>query len=139
MQASSFAMHSRSECAIHRWDMIGDDDVSQQLLSQPEITEHAVNLLGPLLLSRGCASGAAPAAPCSVRLRSTGQQDIIVRHDDGGAVLTMEPDDGSPAIEADAAARLLLIWGRRPADTSRIRSSVSPAEMHHVRSLLAGG
>ena len=71
MKAASFAMHSRSECAIHRWDMVGDDEVSWQLLSQPEMTQHAVNLLGPLLLSRGCA-GVAPASPFSARLRTAG-------------------------------------------------------------------
>jgi hypothetical protein len=38
-------MHSRSEAAIHRWDLVGDDDASNELLAQPELTAHAVKVL----------------------------------------------------------------------------------------------
>jgi hypothetical protein len=138
MTAATFAMHSRSECAIHRWDMVGDDELSWKLLSQPEITSHAVNVLAPMLLSRGCAVSLAPAGGFAARIRAAGQPDLLVRRDDSGAMLRFEPDDGSPAIETDAAARLLFIWGRRPGDPSRLRSGLSPQDRVRLQSLLAG-
>jgi hypothetical protein len=45
-----FVTHVRSEAAIHRWDLVGDDATSAALLAQPELTAHAVTALGPLLL-----------------------------------------------------------------------------------------
>jgi hypothetical protein len=138
MTAAAFAMHSRSECAIHRWDMVGDDEVSWKLLSQPEITAHAVNVLAPMLFSRGCGAGLAPAGGFEARIRATGQPDLLVRRDNAGPQLSLEPDDGSPAIETDAAARLLFIWGRRPGDPSRIRSGLAAEDRVRLQSLLAG-
>lgn len=46
--------------------------------------------------------------------------------------------DGPAALETDAAARVLLLWGRRPADPSRICSGVGPETLDRVRGLLAG-
>ena len=138
MTAAAFAMHSRSECAIHRWDMVGDDEVSWKLLSQPEITNHAVTVLAPLLFQRGCGSSPAPAAGFTARIRAVGQPDVVAQRDASGAVLTFEPDDGSPAIETDAAARLLFIWGRRPGDPSRIRSGMPAEDRLRLQELLAG-
>lgn len=37
--------HSRSEAALHRWDITGDDDISTQLLTQPELSAHATLVL----------------------------------------------------------------------------------------------
>ena len=37
----------RSEFALRRWDVAGDDEISLQLLSQPELTHHAIDVLGP--------------------------------------------------------------------------------------------
>lgn len=138
MTAAAFAMHSRSECAIHRWDMVGDDEVSWKLLSQPEITNHAVNVLAPMLFSRGCQASPAPAGGFAARIRAAGQPDLLVRRDDAGALLEFEPDDGSPAIETDAAARLLFIWGRRPGDPSRLRSGLPAGDRVRLQALLAG-
>jgi hypothetical protein len=138
MTAATFVMHSRSECAIHRWDMVGDDELSWELLSQPEITSHAVNVLGPMLFSRGCLASPAPAGGFAARIRANGQPDLLVRRDEAGAQLRFVPDDGSPAIETDAAARPLFIWGRRPGDPSRIRSGLSAEDRVRLQSLLAG-
>ena len=138
-KATTFVMHSRSESAIHRWDMVGDDDVSWDLLSRPEMTDHAVSMLAPLLFSRGCGVGSAPSGAFATRIRADGQPDIAIRHDDAGASLSLVPGDGSPAIETDAAARLLFIWGRRPGDPSRIKSMLSANDRRAVEALLAGG
>lgn len=137
-KATTFAMHSRSESAIHRWDMVGDDDVSWELLSRPEITEHAVTTLAPLLFSRGCGMAPSSGRGVSARIRTGGQPDIAIKHDGAAASLSFVPDDGSPAIETDAAARLLFIWGRRPGDPSRIRSMLPAHDRLGVEALLAG-
>ncbi|MFI0913850.1 hypothetical protein [Streptomyces abikoensis] len=44
----------------------------------------------------------------------------------------------SVAIESDAAVRVLLPWGRRPADPSRRHSVAGPEAPRRVRSLLGG-
>lgn len=53
MPVAKFVPHMRSEFAIHCWDIAGN---SRQLLDQPELTVHAVQVLGPLLLRRGLAA-----------------------------------------------------------------------------------
>jgi hypothetical protein len=40
--------HGRSETAIHRWDIAGEDETSTKLLSAPELTGHAVEILNTL-------------------------------------------------------------------------------------------
>jgi hypothetical protein len=141
-KGATFAMHGRSELAIHRWDMVGDDEVSWRLLSQPELTTHAVQTMGPLLFQRGCAA-APPPLYLSARLRSAGHDDLV--HDDvvvesahGAASLRAAPAEGDAAVESDAAARLLFIWGRRPGDPSRLRSSLDGAAHRSLEALLAG-
>lgn len=48
-----------------------------------------------------------------------------------------EPD-GPATLETDAAARVLLLWGRRPADPSRVCSRVGPETLGRLRNLLSG-
>ena len=45
MAVAKFLPHMRNEFAVHRWDFVGDDDVSYRLLAQPELTEHAVEVV----------------------------------------------------------------------------------------------
>jgi uncharacterized protein (TIGR03083 family) len=118
MTAADFAMHSRSECALHRWDLVGRDDVGWAMLSQPELTTHALGVLASMW--------ALPEAPVNrlahlgdpepirTLLRSTGHDDVVVTVRDGTVAIRQVPIDTRPAsIELDAAARLLLLWGRR--------------------------
>lgn len=44
--------HSRSEAALHRWDITADDDVSKALLAQPPLAEHAGSKDGRPLAER---------------------------------------------------------------------------------------
>ncbi|MFJ4584597.1 hypothetical protein [Streptomyces echinatus] len=46
--------------------------------------------------------------------------------------------EGPAAIESDAAVRVLLLWGRRPADPNRWHSSAGPETLLKVRALLGG-
>lgn len=137
MKAASFAVHARSELALHRWDMVGDDELSWQFLERPDLTEHAVRVMGPLLLARGCAADRQPGEPFSARLRVAGGPDVLVRRDPGGASLDFRAPDG-PALETDAAARLLFLWGRRPSDPARLRSALRRDDMVRLSTLVAG-
>jgi hypothetical protein len=53
MRVASFVTHLRSEFALHRFDLVGDDQTGRELLGQPELTDHAVAVLGRALLARG--------------------------------------------------------------------------------------
>jgi hypothetical protein len=41
-------------------------------------------------------------------------------------------------IETDPAARILLLWGRRPASAARVRSTLSPDGLARLQTVLAG-
>ena len=77
MTATQIVLHSRSEAAIHRWDVAGSDAVSDELLSQPELTDHAVGVLNamPILNEssqrRVSHSG---GTPLSIVLRAEGRR-----------------------------------------------------------------
>ena len=48
MTRADFAMHSRSECALHRWDLVGRDDIGWAMLSQPALTQHSLGVLSAM-------------------------------------------------------------------------------------------
>jgi len=56
---------------------------------------------------------------------------------DSTSIGLVDPD-GPATLETDAVARVLLLWGRRPVDPSRICSRVGPQSLGRVRALLAG-
>ncbi|MGH3686957.1 MAG: maleylpyruvate isomerase N-terminal domain-containing protein [Pseudonocardiaceae bacterium] len=60
MVVAKFLPHLRNEFAVHRWDFVGDDDISTELLAQSDLTEHAVGVLGQILLRRGRAHDPTP-------------------------------------------------------------------------------
>ena len=45
MSVDDLRRHGRSELSLHRWDLVGDDDIGEQLLSQPELMEHGLKAL----------------------------------------------------------------------------------------------
>ena len=87
-------MHGRSEAALHRWDLAGDDEVSQELLRQPELTVHAVEVLNTMLdASPEAVSGTPrrPASPISERTSAApGQPDVVLIVDGAGARLELD-------------------------------------------------
>lgn len=110
MAVAKFLPHMRNEFAVHRWDFVGDDDVSYRLLSQPELTEHA---------------GVGPA--------------VRVRVHDGSARLDLVSDTAErPHVQFDPAARTLFVWGRRPDRRDRVRSHVAQPDLARLQALLAG-
>lgn len=137
MAVAKFATHMRNEFAVHRWDLLGDDEVSLRLLSQPELTDHTVSVLGRILLQRGLRRNGRPES-LRVRLRTEGRPDVLVSVGQDAESMTMEPALGDRALIGDAAARYLVLWGRRPSDRSRLRVSLTPEELAGLGGVLAG-
>ena len=118
MSAADFAMHSRSECSLHRWDLVGRDEIGWAMLGQAALTEHALVVLTSMsTLPEAPANrlGAACAWPeMRAVIRSAPHDDVVVTVTGGTLAMSMQPIDETEAdVELDAAARLLLLWGRR--------------------------
>ena len=138
LPVAELVTHMRQEFAIHRWDMVGDDEAGLELLGQPLLVEHSVGLLADSLLS-GLGEDPAPAEPLTARLRCPGSRDLVVRIGGGaGSLSWAEPADAPGVIETDPAARILLLWGRRPASAARVRSTLAPDGLARLQTILAG-
>jgi uncharacterized protein (TIGR03083 family) len=133
-------LHIRQEFAVHRWDLIGDDAIGDELLGRSELIDHSVRILADSLLAPGVAfDDGAGTPPWSVRIRAGDEPDLVVAGDGPRRTIELLPQDGGPAdIRCDAAARLLLLWGRRPADATRVRSSLDPQTLWRLHGALRG-
>jgi uncharacterized protein (TIGR03083 family) len=131
--------HMRQEFAIHRWDLIGDDDLGLEILGRPQLVDHSVRLLGDSLLKNGLPRDPKPHEPFVVHFRCAGDQDLTLRVAEGDGTLSFTPpDDDRNVIETDPAARLLILWGRRPQDGRRVRSSLIPEDLARLQDVLVG-
>jgi hypothetical protein len=137
VRISGFPTHLRSEDALHRWDLVGDDETSHELLAQQDLLVHAVRFIGRPLLSRGLDAGAG-TEPFYARVRSEARDDLVVEANGDGARLSVAPAEGSPAIEGDPAARLLLLWGRKPTPFHRLRAGNDRWVTSNVQAILSG-
>lgn len=135
MVVKTFVTHLRSEFALHRWDLLGDDETSWRLLAQPELTDHAVEVLGRVLVSRGM-----KAVPAGFRavIASPGSSDVVALADEDGARLTRGGEPAEPSIVGDAGARLLMLWGRRPNDPRRLQATQGAQVLDRLQRFLAG-
>ncbi len=117
LDSRALTMHGRSEAALHRWDLAGDDEVSQELLRQPELTVHAVEVLNTMLeASPEAVSVRATAAGISdlrTNFGAPGQPDVVLIVDGAGARLELDEPRARSCADADPATRLLALWGRR--------------------------
>lgn len=139
MAVAAFRPHLRNEFAVHRWDVVGDDDLGDELLAQPELTRHAVTQLGPILVRRGAAHDPDPGVDFAVRLRAGTPDDVRLFVRGGTYGLELATDDADePSIESDPAARTLVLWGRRPDRRGRIRSRLPQRDLARMQALLAG-
>jgi Mycothiol maleylpyruvate isomerase N-terminal domain len=138
MKAPWFAEHMREELVLHGWDITGDCDIRVAArLSEPWMTTHSVFAVGRPLLAKG-AKGLAPGERIEARLRVAGTDDVFVSADADHTIVALADPEGPATVETDAAARVLLLWGRRPADPARICSRVGPETLGRVRGLLSG-
>lgn len=135
MVVASFVTHLASEFALHRWDLVGDDETSERLLADPNLTEHAVAVLGKALVARSVS--VAPVGFSAV-LAAAGARDVAVVVDNEGPRLVTSEGAVKPAIIGDRGARLLLLWGRRPGDPRRLIAPQGAAMLATLQSLLAG-
>jgi hypothetical protein len=140
MVVATFITRLRNEHALHRWDMVGDDEVGLALLGQAALTEHSVEVLGEILLRVGRAQDPEPDATFAARLHVAGQPDLDVVVDDGVASLqwTAGASSDQPGLAMDAAARHLFVWGRRAAHAGRIYSILPQARLARLQILLSG-
>jgi uncharacterized protein (TIGR03083 family) len=134
---SGLLTHMRSEDALHRWDLVGDDETSLDLLSQQNLLTHAVTFIGSPLLQRGRQAGSGKATFVA-RVRSPGGDDLVVESIDGDARLSVGPPEGEATIEGDPAARLLLLWGRKPSPFFRLQTLGDGESALRVQNLLSG-
>lgn len=137
MKVPWFAEHMREELVLHGWDITGDDAAAQARMAQPWMTTHSVLAVGKPLLAKG-AKQLRPGERIEARLRVADADDVVVDADANRTTIRLADPDGPATLETDAATRVLLLWGRRPADPSRICSRVGPETLGRVRSLLAG-
>jgi hypothetical protein len=137
--------HMRQEYAIHRWDLIGDDALGYDLLGQADLLSHSVRMLGEPLLAIGLQRDESRGDPLTVRIRCEGRPDLVLDVGVHGGTLALDDSPGEPdlaaaadVIDTDPAARLLLLWGRRPADSRRVRSGLTAPRLHRLQTILAG-
>jgi uncharacterized protein (TIGR03083 family) len=113
---AELAMHGRSEAALHRWDLVGSDAVSIELLSAPELTAHATTVLNGMVDGSRESSSirAAEAGFAGGRLAfgSPGQPDVVLVSDGRVARFELDEPSATPVAVADPASRLLALWGR---------------------------
>lgn len=144
LPVAELVTHLRQDFAIHRWDLIGDDELGDQLLARPSLISHSVRLLADSLLRVGLQRDPAPGEPLTVRLRCPDEPDLVLTVRDGAGSLTLQqPGDDAETvagqvIHCDPAARLLVLWGRRPNDARRVRSGLTPEILARTQTLLAG-
>lgn len=140
MRVDAFLSHLRNECAIHRWDMYGDDETNMKLLQQFDLFKHAVTNIGPKpLCARGINKyGAELSGRLSARIRTDGLPDLHITI--SGTVPTMELVDPTdePTISGDQEARLLLLWGRSPTPATRLQATGPHDTVLRLRRLLSG-
>ena len=101
------------------------------------MTSHSVVAVGRPLLAKG-AKRLRPGERIEARLRVPGSEDVVLDADADRTAIALAEPDGEATLETDAAARVLLLWGRRPANPSRICSRVGPQTLGGVRRLLSG-
>jgi len=138
--APQLRLHGRVEAAVHRWDLVGDDDVGDELLGQPDLTRHSLTVLsamlaggedGPDTRARRCGG-----RPLEAVLRSPGEPDVVARSGDATVAFELETSGvREPSLETDPATRLLLLWGRWSADRP-VRWLVAGEQRRRLEGLL---
>ena len=141
--AEQMTRHLDSELAIHRWDFMGDDAISEQLLSKPAFTRHAVFLLNALpMLAEGAPNrvDGTGLRATTIVLRTAGEPDVALQVDaDGEARYIQGETEGSLAgqfvVTTDAANRVLTLWGRRSSRRA-VSMTCDPAQWGAVANAL---
>jgi uncharacterized protein (TIGR03083 family) len=123
ISAQELETHSRSEASIHRWDLVGDDDISTQLLGAPDLTVHAIKVLNRMPTLNESSKAMAErvgAETMRIVLRSPAQPDVVLTTANGQARLELVEAGTHEdiTVTTDPANRLLLLWGRTSSERS---------------------
>lgn len=111
LNAPTLLLHSESELVLHRWDIVGNDQISIRALSDPRFGVHAATTVAAMQPN---VFPARAGEYTTVILRSPSTTDVAVT---GGSITTIGPaphDPGYAVVECHPAARTLLLWGRNP-------------------------
>lgn len=112
MTAQRLEMHSHSEAVLHRWDLVGDDDLSVRLLSDPAMITHALAAFNALpALVEACRWRDAGAITRPVTLRNGHRPDVVVVPGNG---VSATPAEAGIVIELAPHELPLVLWGRCP-------------------------
>ncbi|MFK0112854.1 maleylpyruvate isomerase N-terminal domain-containing protein [Streptomyces sp. NPDC091217] len=142
LSGQEFRVHSRSELALHRWDIVGDDETGHQLLAQPVLTAHAAKVLSGMASLQESAAARAVRVhrepeDFAFRMRSPGSDDLLVQVAPMPSVKMMSPvTDELPVIRCSPADRLLAVWGRRLPDARIDLSCVTAREADRINAFL---
>jgi hypothetical protein len=101
------------------------------------MTTHSVVAVGRPLLAKG-AKELEPGERIEARLRVPDTDDVFLSADADHTTVGFADAVGPATLETDAAARVLLLWGRRPGDPARICSRAGAETLGRVRQLLSG-
>lgn len=121
--------------ALHRWDLPGDDEISFTLLSQPELTAHAVSVLGRIRVHQ-TVEWTRPAS--SLIVGTPDVPGVVVSQESNGRQLLFGDDELDPTIVADTVARLLLLGGRMPNDPRRVSAPGGSSVLAGLGARLSG-
>ena len=137
MQSSEFAMHSRSECALHRWDLVGRDEIGWAILSQSELTDHAVRVLTSMTIPNEALEDRLGTLDAErVVLRSAPHEDVVlIRGAESMELVRQSVTSATPDVEMEPAQRLLMLWGRREPSSPIDAHTMAGRQL--VQSLLA--
>lgn len=140
--AEELRLHAANDFAIHRWDLIGDDELTDVFLSPLHVTESAIKTLNTLTVLKERPTFRAERAGLTdirVVLRCPDQPDIALDVTPAGvAALELsagEPFDGDVLVETDTANRVLTLWGRR-SSARKITITGDPALLPTVTTTL---
>lgn len=140
--AEEMQVHASNEFAMHRWDLIGDDELTDEFLSPLHVTESAIKTLNTLKVLKEAPTpraGRAGLTNTRIVLRCPDQPDIALDVTPAGIAAlelsTGEPFDGDVLVETDTANRLLTLWGRR-SSARKITIAGDPALLPTVTTAL---
>lgn len=113
MTGELLARHSHSEAVLHRWDLVGGDDTSVRLLSDPALVAHAVAVFAAIPQLPEARRWVHPTFTSKpVRLRADDHLAATVVP--GQGLVTDRPDDEGLAVDLTSSELPLVLWGRCP-------------------------
>jgi hypothetical protein len=140
LDASTLTTHIESELVLHRWDIVGCDEIAIKALGDMRLAVHAVTTVADM---KPNVFPARAGGYETVVLRAAGAPDIAVTSGSTTSVELAPPDHSHPVVECHPATRTLMLWGRFPASglpkptgapetVSAVIAMLSPDDARHV-------